>query len=112
MSVTDTLASTADTLQEWSLTALKTGDEAILEAAKTVISALEPVSRQVAAKTPFAGSLPAPGALVGRWFGFLEDILAEQKRFGFDLVSTLPATSETSAPAPAAARKPRPTTEI
>jgi hypothetical protein len=107
MSVTDTLATTANTLQEWSLTALKSSDEAIVEAAKTVAGALEPVSRQIAGKTPFAGRLPQPTDVVGRWFSFLENVLAEQKRFGLDLVATLPS-APASAPQPVASVKTRP----
>lgn len=110
MSVTETLANTAETIQAWSLSAHKTSDEAIVDATKAVAGAFEPVVSR-ARTAPLAAYLPEPSAVVGRWFDFVENVVAEQKRFTLDLTGALapsaPPASAPTASAPKGATKPR-----
>ncbi|HWG72874.1 MAG TPA: hypothetical protein VG184_02335 [Acidimicrobiales bacterium] len=106
MSVTDTLTSTAQTIQAWSLSALKTSDEAIVDATKAVAGAFEPVVSR-ARTAPLAAYLPEPAAVVGRWFDFVETVVAEQKRFTLDLTGALAAAAPAASAPKASATKPR-----
>lgn len=83
MSVVDTVNTTAQTVQDWYLSALKTGDEALGEAARSLAHALSPLTSRVVAP------LPEVRPVVDNWFSFAEKVLAEQKRFSLDLVSDL-----------------------
>jgi hypothetical protein len=83
VSFTDTITSAATTVQEWSLAALKSGDEAVIDAAKSIAGAFSPLTERLA--TP----VPPVRPLVANWFGFAEKLLTEQKRFSLDLLGSI-----------------------
>jgi hypothetical protein len=90
VSVTDTIVSTAQSVQEWSLAALKTGDEALIEASKSIATALSPATERL------TNQLPPVRPVLDSWFGFAEKLLAEQKRVSVDLLETFGSTSGVS----------------
>jgi hypothetical protein len=106
MTITETITNTTKALPEWSLSTLKTGNDAILAATKRVVEAFEPAANLIP-KTPLADRLPEmpePTALLTVWFNYMEKVVAEQKRFGLDLAGTVNSPAP-AAPAPAPARK-------
>jgi hypothetical protein len=111
MTITETITNTTKALPEWSLNTLKTSNDAILSATKRVVEALEPAVNLIP-KTPLADRLPEmpePTQVLGVWFDYMEKVVAEQKRFGLDLASTVNAAPVPPvapvAPTPAATRK-------
>lgn len=80
--ITDTITSTAQAVQEWSLSALRTSDEALADAARNVAGTFSPVAERLGSQ------VPPVRPLVENWFGFAEKVLAEQKRFGMDLLDS------------------------
>ncbi len=96
MSVTDSIVSTAEAVQEWALSALETRDEAVIGASQAIAGAIRPVTER------FARQLPPVRPVVENWWGFAEKVLAQQKRFSADLLQAW--ESEGRAGTPASAR--------
>lgn len=88
MTIADTLTDATKTVQDWSLSALKSSDEVVVDAAKKISGALEPVASRVRT-SPVVEQLPRPQEVVERLFGYAEKLLAEEKRFSLDLANTL-----------------------
>jgi hypothetical protein len=90
VSVTDTIVNTAEAVQEWSLSALKTSDEALIEASKSLAGAIRPAAERLSTQ------LPPVRPVVENWFDFAEKVLAEQKRLSVKLLGTFEATGSTA----------------
>jgi hypothetical protein len=102
MSITDSITETVNSFPEWTLTTLKSGNDAVLAATKKMVEAIEPMTNKIPS-TPLTerlSSLPQPGDVLSQWFSYVEKVIAEQKRFGLHLAGTVAAT-QPAAPAPA-----------
>ena len=100
MTITETITETVNSIPEWSLNTLKSGNDAVLAATKKVVEAMEPMTHRFPS-TPLAErmpSLPQPTEVLSQWFSYVEKLIAEQKRFGLDLAGAVAAAT----PAPAA----------
>jgi len=101
MGITDTITETVNNIPEWSLSTLKSSNDAVLAATKKVIDAFEPVTRLIPA-APLADrlpELPQPSEVLSQWFSFVEKLIAEQKRFGLDLAGAMTTQPPAAAPA-------------
>jgi hypothetical protein len=110
MSITGTITNTTKALPEWSLSTLKSGNDAILKATKKMVGAIEPATHLIP-KAPLADrlqDLPQPSEFISQWFNYMDKVVAEQKRFGLDLADTVSASAPTKPTAvrrkPAAAK--------
>ncbi len=91
MSITDTITETMTSIPEWSLSTLKSSNDAVLSATKKLVDVMAPVTSRIPA-SPLADrlpSLPQPTELLSQWFGYAEKFVAEQKRFGLDLAGAV-----------------------
>ncbi len=103
MSITDTITETVNNIPEWTLSTLKSGNDAFLAATKKMVEAVEPMTSKIPS-TPLTerlSSLPQPGEVLSQWFSYVEKVIAEQKRFGLHLASTVTPPTPTEEPAPA-----------
>ncbi len=102
MSITDTITETVNSIPEWTLTTLKSTNDAVLSATKKMVEAIEPMTSKIPS-TPLTerlSSLPQPGDVLSQWFSYMEKVIAEQKRFGVHLASTMAPAAPTAEPAP------------
>jgi len=103
MTITETITETVNSIPEWSLNTLKSGNDAVLAATKKVVEAMEPMTHRIPS-SPLAErlpSLPQPSEVLSQWFSYVEKLIAEQKRFGLDLAGAMAsATPASAAPAP------------
>lgn len=63
---------------------VKTAEDAVLAAAKTIVDSFEPMTGRMPA-APFADKLPTPVEVIDTAFGFAEKLLANQKAFYTEL---------------------------
>jgi hypothetical protein len=68
-------------VQEKVLDAVRTGQDAVVDAVKTVADKLPSWS-----DLPYADQLPAPGEVVDRAFGYAEQVIDTQREFAKKLV--------------------------
>lgn len=87
MTFKDTVASTAQSIGDRSLSALKSSDDAVVHAARRLAGAVRPVTGRVRT-SPVLERLPEGRKVVERVFSYAEKLLAEQKRFSLDLAGT------------------------
>jgi hypothetical protein len=73
-----------DDVQETVLGAVRTGQDAVIDAVKTVADNLPSWP-----ELPYADRLPAPGEVVDRAFGFAEQVIDNQHDFAKKLVDAL-----------------------
>jgi hypothetical protein len=82
---------TATTVQDQFLASVKTAEDAVVSAAKTIVETVEPVTGLIPA-TPFADKLPKPADFFDNAFSFAEKVLANQKAFYTDLAKVFSST--------------------
>jgi hypothetical protein len=80
-------------VQDKVLDAVRTGQDAVVDAVKNVAERLPSWS-----ELPYTDRLPSPGEVVDRAFGYTEQVIDSQREFAKKLVDTLkhdgaPATS-------------------
>jgi hypothetical protein len=78
-----------DDVQEQVLDAVRTGQDAIIDAVKTVTDRLPSLP-----ELPYADRLPAPGVVVDRAFGYAEQVIEAQHEFAKKLVEALKLDGE------------------
>jgi hypothetical protein len=71
-------------VQDKVLEAVRTGQDAVVDAVKTVADKLPSWS-----DLPYADRLPAPGEVVDRAFGYAEQVIDTQRDFAKNLVEAL-----------------------
>jgi hypothetical protein len=81
-------------VQDKVLDVVRTGQDAVVDAVKTVADKLPSWSA-----LPYADQLPSPGEVVDRAFGYTEQVIDTQREFARKLVDALkldgaPATSD------------------
>lgn len=96
---------TANSVQEQVLDALKSGEEAVLSAVRTAVETAEPVTSLIPAPV-YAERLPLVTEVVESAFTFAEKVLANQKKFVTELLSTVaPEQKPAAKPVPKATTK-------
>jgi hypothetical protein len=73
-----------DDVQAQVLDAVRTGQDAVIDAVKTVTDKLPSLP-----ELPYADRLPAPGEVVDRAFGYAEQVIEAQHEFAKKLVDAL-----------------------
>lgn len=71
-------------VQERVLEAVRTGQDAVVDAVKTVADKLPSWS-----ELPYADQLPSPGEVVDRAFGYTEQVIDNQREFAKKLIDAL-----------------------
>ncbi len=71
-------------VQERVLEAVRTGQDAVVDAVKTVADKLPSWS-----ELPYADQLPSPGEVVDRAFGYTEQVIDTQREFAKKLIDAL-----------------------
>jgi hypothetical protein len=71
-------------VQERVLEAVRTGQDAVVDAVKTVADKLPAWS-----ELPYADQLPSPGEVIDRAFGYTEQVIDTQREFAKKLIDAL-----------------------
>lgn len=79
------------------ISALKQAQEIALSAVSAVTDTVAPLAENLPSM-PFAGSIPAPAAIIKNAFGFADELLKLQKSYALSLAETLqPLTAKVAA---------------
>jgi hypothetical protein len=84
---------TATSVQDQLLATVKTAEDAVVSAAKTIAESVEPVTGLIPA-APFSDKLPKATELVDNAFSFAEKVLANQKAFYSELAKVFTPSSQ------------------
>jgi hypothetical protein len=81
-----------DDVQEQVLHAVRTGQDRVIDAVKTVVDKLPSLP-----ELPGSDRLPAPGEVVDKAFGYAEQVIDTQREFAKKLVDALKSDGEPAA---------------
>lgn len=98
-----TLHETVGKNQKAVLSALHHSNEALLDMMKPLFATTEPVLKATS-ELPLADQRATPKEIVDQWFGFLEEVLKEEKSFLLNVAGLFPE-AEAKAPPVKAHRK-------
>lgn len=79
------------------LSALHHSNEALLEMMKPLFASSEPLLKRTG-ELPMADQLATPKEIVDQWFGFLEEVLKEEKTFMLNVAGLFPAVTGKTPP--------------
>jgi hypothetical protein len=86
MSISDN----ATSVQDQVLATVKTAEDAVVSAAKTIVESVEPLTSRIPT-APLSDKMPKASDLVDNAFSFAEKVLANQKEFYSELAKVFSA---------------------